>query len=409
MHFMLLTQYYPPEVGAAQVRLHALACNLRDLGHEVTVVTAMPNYPAGVIQPGYRGRRLAREDVDGIPVIRTWVYAATGSSALRRMACYLSFCVSSLVGCFLAPRPDHVLVESPPLFLGVTAFLVSRLRRVPFIMIVSDLWPASARDLGFVTNRQMLWIAERLERFLYRTASRVTGVAEGICDAIAGCVGRGKVMFLPNGVDVSMFRPLGSQRSGLLRRDEIGFLYAGTHGYTQSLDVILDAAELVHDLPQVVFLFVGDGPEKRRLRQAADDRGLANVRFADERPLNEMPVVFSEARAAIAMFRDRPVFSGTRPAKMFPALACGTPVIFAGQGEAADLITENSCGLAIPPEHPDDLAGAVRRLSSDAVLAEEMGAAGRRLVERQYSWTAIVERWLEVLCFHDVVAQAATT
>jgi colanic acid biosynthesis glycosyl transferase WcaI len=397
MRFLLLTQYYPPEIGAAQVRLHALASNLRERGHEVTVVTAMPNYPAGVVRPEYRGRRFVRDTVDCVPVIRTWVYAATGSSALRRMACYLSFCASSLIGCFMAPRPDYILVESPPLFLGVTAFLVSKLRRTPFVMIVSDLWPASARDLGFVTNRRFLWLAECLEHFLYGTSRRVTGVTEGICDAIAHSVGRTKVMFLPNGVDVDVFRPMDGKRSGLLSSGEIGFLYAGTHGYAQAVDVILDAAELLRDRPEVVFLCVGDGPEKARLRQAAEDRGLANVRFTDARPVSEMPVLFSEARAAVASLRDRPIFHSARPARIFPALACGTPVIFSGVGEAVRLIEQNGCGLVVAPEHPNELAAAVRQLAGDKSLAERLGAAGRRLVERNYDWSTIVEHWLSDL------------
>jgi colanic acid biosynthesis glycosyl transferase WcaI len=409
LRFLLLTQYYPPEVGAAQVRLHALACNLRERGHEVTVVTAMPNYPAGVVQPEYRGRLLFRDAVDGVPLIRTWIYAATGSSVLRRMACYLSFCISSLIGCLLAPRPDYILVESPPLFLGVTAFLVGKLRRAPFVMIVSDLWPASARDLGFVTNRHLLWLAERLERSLYRSARRVVGVTEGIRDAIADCVGRTKVMYLPNGVDVDMFRPIDGQRSGLLRPGEIGFLYAGTHGYAQALDVILDAAELLRDRPEVVFLCVGDGPEKARLRQTAEERGLANVRFADARPMSDMPVLFSEARAAVASLRDRPIFQGARPARIFPALACATPVIFSGVGEAVRLIEQNGCGLVVRPECAEELAAAVRQLAGDKTLAERLGAAGRRLVTREYNWASIVEHWLGNLYPEGVVATELTT
>ncbi len=409
MRFLLLTQYYPPEIGAAQVRLHSLACNLREHGHEVTVVTAMPNYPAGVVRAEYRGRRLLRETVDGVPVIRTWVYPATGSGALRRMACYLSFCASSLFGCFMAPRPDYILVESPPLFLGGTAFLVGKLRRSPFVMIVSDLWPASARDLGFVTNRQFLWLAERLEHFLYRSSRRVAGVTEGICDALAECVGRSKVMSLRNGVDVRMFRPMNGQRSGLLRPGEIGFLYAGTHGYAQALDVILDAAEVLRDRPEIVFLCVGDGPEKARVRRAAEDRGLTNVRFADARPMPEMPALFSEARAAIASLRDRPIFQGARPARIFPALACGTPVIFSGVGEAVRLIEQSRCGLAVPPECPYELAGAVAQLAGDEALAEQLGAAGRRLVAREYNWATIVESWLSDLNHDGLAAEATAT
>lgn len=397
MRFLLITQYFPPEVGAPQVRLSALTRQLSQLGHEVTVVTAMPNYPAGVVHPAYRRRRLFREEVDGIPVIRTWIYAATGSSVIRRLASYLSFCATSLLGSVLAPRPDYILVESPPLFLGGTAFVAGRLRRAPFVMIVSDLWPASARDLGIITNRHVLSLAERLERFLYRSAYRVAGVTHGICDAIAECVGPAKVMFLPNGVDTDLFRPCRDASSGLLRPGEVGFVFAGTHGYAQGLQVILEAAELVRELPEVVFLLVGDGPEKTSLREAARDRGLQNVRFADPRPASAMPPVFSEARASIVPLLNRPLFRGARPSKIFPSLACGTPVIYSGEGEAADLIEDGGVGLVVPPERPAELAAAVRRLTADRALAAKMGVAGRQLVERHYGWAAIAERWLAEL------------
>lgn len=397
MRFLLLTQYFPPEVGAPQVRLLALARQLRAHGHEVRVVTAMPNYPAGVVQPGYRGRCRVREEIDGIPVTRTWIYAATGSNVVRRMAGYLSFCASSLPSCLRGPRPDYILVESPPLFLGGTAWLASRLRRTRFVMIVSDLWPASARDLGIITSRRALGMAEWLERFLYRTAFRVAGVTRGICDAVAAQVGTGKVMFLPNGVDTDMFRPDGERPSGLVRPGEVAFLYAGTHGYAQGLDVIVQAAERLRDRPEIIFLLVGDGPEKARIRTAAQARGLASVRFADPRPASAMPAVFSEARASIVPLLDRPLFQGARPSKIFPSLACGTPVIFSGAGEAAELVEGNDCGLVVPPERPAELADAVRRLADDAALAARLGGCGRRFVEREYGWSAIADRWLSEL------------
>jgi glycosyltransferase involved in cell wall biosynthesis len=396
VRFLLLTQYFPPEVGAPQVRLLALARQLRAHGHEVTVVTAMPNYPTGVVRPEYRGRRLVSEEQDGIPVTRTWIYPATGTRVGKRLASYFSFCATSLIGCLLAPRPDYLLVESPPLFLGGTAWLAGKLRRAPYVMIVSDLWPASARDLGIITNRRVLGMAEWLERFLYRGSRRVAGVTEGISDAVAETIGRDRVMFLPNGVDTDVFRPVPGP-SGLLRDGETAFLYAGTHGYAQGLEVVLDAAELLRDRPDVVFLLVGDGPEKDRLRRLAAQRGLDSVRFADPRPPSAMPAVFSEARASIVPLLDRPLFRGARPSKIFPSLACATPVIYSGVGEAADLIERSGSGLVIPPERPRELAAAVRRLACDPAEAARMGAAGRCLVERDFGWPAIAERWLAEL------------
>lgn len=394
MRFLLLTQYFSPEVGAPQIRLLAFAQQLQAHSHKVTVVTAMPNYPAGLVQAGYRGRFMLKGEVDGVPVIRTWIYAATGTG-LRRLASYLSFCLTSLFGCLRAPACDYILVESPPLFLGGTAFVAGLFKRAPFVMIVSDLWPESARELGMIRGGALLWLARRLELFLYRRAYRIAAVTEGISEAISADVGPAKVMFLPNGVDTVVFRPGAGDGSGLLNPGEIGFVYAGTHGYGQGLDVILDAAELLHDLPKIVFLLVGDGPEKPRLQKKG--ARLANVRFCDPRPASDMPALLAEARASIVPLRNVPLFRGARPSKIFPSLACGTPVIYSGAGEAATLIEGNHCGVVVPPEHPAELAAAVQRLASDRAVAEEMGDNGRRLVERDYRWTTIADQWLAAL------------
>lgn len=394
MHFLLLTQYFPPEVGAAQTRLMALARQLQERGHGVVVVTAMPNYPTGIVDAAYRDRFVVTELMESVAVIRTWIYAATGTSVSRRLAHYFSFCCTSLLGCLKAPKPDYILVESPPLFLAATALLVGLVRRAPVIVIVSDLWPASARELGFISNRGLLWLAERFERFVYRSAFRIGAVTEGIRDTIASVVGPAKVSFLPNGVDTELFRPDVDTSSGVLQPGQVGFIYAGTHSYYQGLDVILDAAEEVRDLHNVVFSFVGDGPDKERLTKAAAARGLANVRFYGPRSLAEMPALFAESRASIAPFRDLPLFQGGRPAKIFPSLACATPVIFSGAGEMARVLQEGRCGLVVPPERPAALADAIRLLAADATLARSLGDAGRKLVEREYSWPTVVHRWL---------------
>lgn len=397
MQFLILTQYFPPEIGAPQARLEAFAKELQRHGHDVTVVTAMPNYPTGVVQPAYKGKFIVAEEISGISVIRTWIYAASGRNTLKRLASYLSFCCTSLIGCLRVPRPDYLLVESPPLFLGVTALFVCWVRRVPFVLIISDLWPASARELGFIRNGFMLWAAERLESFLYRAAFRITGVTEGICRTVAAKVGSRKVMFLPNGVDIDLFHPASNGHLGVVAPDEIGFVYAGTHGYYQGLDTILDAAELLKDVEGIVFALIGDGPEKPRLKREAGNRSLSNVRFYDARPLSDLPAVFANARASIATFRNMAVFLGGRPAKIFPSLACAVPVIFAGAGETAELIASAGCGVTVPPENAAAMAAAVRRFAGDEIGARRMGTAGRALVERDYSWVKIAERWLSQL------------
>lgn len=392
---LILTQYFPPEVGAAQVRLFSIAQELKRRGHDVRVVTAMPNYPSGRVEPEYRGRWMVREERSGLPVVRTWIYPATGRNPIKRLASYWSFAVSALPGCFAAGRPDYVMVESPPLFLGLSGYLFARLRRAQLIFNVSDLWPESARELGIITSRPLLAMADRLARFLYRHADWVSAVTAGIAEAIAAMDPRARVVFLPNSVDVELFRAVRDEGpSEWVRPGEIPFVYAGTHGYVSGLDVILEAAERLAARRDIVFLFVGDGADKPRLQEIAAARRLANVRFVPAQPLQAMPAILSASRASIVPLRSEPFFRRTLPAKILPSLACETPVIHCGDGDAAKLIDQSRCGLVVPPEHPDRLAEAVVELADDAAKARELGANGRRLVEERYEWSRAVDGWL---------------
>lgn len=391
-HVVVMTQHYPPENGAAQIRLQAMAKDLVARGIRVTVITAMPNYPTGRILPGYRRRlRLSRTE-DGIKVIRTWVFARANPSFLNRLASYLSFTVSSLTGIATVKDVDVIFVESPPLFLALSGRVASLLKRAPYILNISDLWPASAEQLGYVSDPRLLRLGRWLEGYAYRHAWAISAVTEGILARLkAAGVAQEKLLFLPNGVDTQMFSPGQHGRSG----DESVFLYAGTHGGAQGLDVILDAAALVQDRSDISFLFVGDGPEKQRLRADAERRGLDRVRFEPARPPGQMTDVFHRACASVVPLRDVELFADARPSKVLPSLACGVPVIFCGRGDTARLLAENGCGVTVPPEDPSALAEALLTIADDRPLAAEMGRKGRGLVESDFSWGTVVDRWLD--------------
>lgn len=393
MRFLILTQYFPPEVGAPQVRLLAMAQELRRRGHEVNVVTAMPNYPRGEVFAPYRRRWLVREEVDGLPVTRMWIHAATGANVLNRLWGYWSFTLSAIWGCFRVPKPDLIFVESPPLFLGMTAWVVSRLRGAPYIFNVSDLWPESAVQLGIVTNRTLISFAEALERFCYRHARTVCAVTEGIRDTIARVPRSAPVVLLPNGVDVETFRRLPDASPDGIDPRKPTFMFAGTHGYAQGLDVIVEAARRLATRPDIAFVLIGDGPDKERVQRLAIN--LPNLRFLDPVPVSAMPAYFSACRASIVTLRKLDLFKGARPSKILPSLACKTPVIYAGEGETAALIDDKACGISVPPECPEKLADAVVKLADDESLAWKMGKRGREFVSAEYSWEGIIGRWLD--------------
>ena len=398
--WLILTQYYPPEIGAPQIRLCSVARMLRRYGIEVTVLTAMPNYPAGKVFPGYAGRWHMREKIDDVAVRRTWIYAGTGRSASVRLANYLSFTCTALVATLTGPRPDVMFVESQPLSLGLIAILMKWFRGVPYIYNVPDLQIDVARQLGFMSNRSMLRLATALENLFLRQSWKVSTVTERfIAHFIARGLPRCQTTFLPNGADTEFLKPRPQSRQLLDRWRLDGrkvFAYVGTHAYYHGLDTLIDAATLLRERSDIVFLMIGDGPERSRLKRLTQDRGLTNVIFGDS-PYEEMDQLYSIAYASVATLRKIEVAQGMRLSKVFPSLSCGVPVIYAGVGEAAELLTANQCGVVVEPEEPALLARAVSKLASEPARRDAMACAGRRLVEREYSWAAIVERWLAEL------------
>lgn len=398
--FTILTQYFAPEVGAPQVRLMAFCRALLQNGHDVHVVTAMPNYPAGVIFEKYKGKLTLNEAIDDVPIFRTWIYAATGRNIVRRLANYFSFAFTSLVALARVSKADVLFVETPPLFLCISAWVLCKIRNQKLCINISDLWPDSVVTLGLMSEDSLFIRASyKLESWLYQQSWRVSAVTEGILRQLktVKSVDSAKLRFLPNGVDLDMFHPgdvdVNWQTSIGLEGKKI-FAYTGTHGYAQGLDVILNAANALCERSNIAFLFVGEGPDKARLKAKAVEMQLRNVTFLDAQPTSAMSKIFNSVTACIAPLLDRPLFLDARPSKLFPPMGCARPVIFSGAGEAATLIQSAQCGLVTKPEDGLALAKAVEWLADNDEECEAMGRRGRELVEREYSWSAIVEKWL---------------
>ncbi len=402
--WLILTQYYPPEIGAPQIRLRSLVRELQRYGVAVDVLTAMPNYPAGKIFPGYAGRRRMREQIDGIPIRRTWTYAGTGRSVRVRLANYFSFTMTSLVELLVGPRPDVLFVESQPLSLGLNALVMKWLRGVPYIYNVPDLQVDVARQLGFMRSETFLRLATRLESLFLRQSWKVSTVTDGFIEHFEGRgIPRSQITFLPNGADTEFLKPEPPcdellDRWGL--RGKKVFLYVGTHAYYHGLDTLIDAATLIRDRQEIAILMIGDGPERARLKELASARGLVNVVFGDS-PYEEMSRLYSITYASVATLRNLEVASGMRLSKIFPSLSCGVPVVYAGMGEAAELLEREKCGVVVAPEAPDALAAAITRLASEPDRREALGRLGRSFVESQYSWSVIVRRWLAEIGFEQ--------
>lgn len=341
-----------------------------------------------------------REELDGIQVRRTWVYAATGKRALARLANYLSFTFTALLAALLGPRPNLLFVESQPISLGLVALAMKWLRGVPYIYNVPDLQIDSARQLDFMGNNCLLRLAWTLENFFLCQSWKVSTVTHRFIEHYQSRgIPRQQITFLPNGADADFLRPSPPDAELLDRWKLHGkkvFLYVGTHAYYHGLDTLIEAATFLQGCKDIAFLLIGDGPERSRLKQMAIDRRLPNVIFGQS-PYSEMPRLYSIAYASIATLRLYNVAKSMRLSKIFPSLSCGVPVIYAGVGEGAELVAGTGCGIAIDPERPDLLAQTIQALAEAPDWRNRLGRIGREFIEREYAWSQIVKCWLEEL------------
>lgn len=399
MRILMLTQYFYPENGAAQVRLLEVAKAIQDHGHDIEVVTAFPNYPSGIIPEAYRGKFFMRDVHDGIPIYRTWIYPVQRGKFWKRLLNYFSFVFSACYGVMKAGKADYIFVESPPLFIGFTVFFAKWVKGAKVILNISDLWPESAVSLGLVTNRSVIALTEGLERSMYKTAWRISAQTEGIINSLKDRgIPEDKLVFLPNGVNPDLFAPQAADkalRQELKLKDMFVILYAGTMGYAHGLEVALQAAKILQETAQdVIFLFVGDGSEKPRLQEMAQDLELSNVRWVDFQPITEMRRYYSLASLTLSTLRRYKLSEGVRPSKVFPGLASTKPLIYVGEGEGASIVEESGGGIVLPPEDPERLARAILELKQQPERCLEMGQRGREFVTKHYSWSSIVARWL---------------
>jgi glycosyltransferase involved in cell wall biosynthesis len=401
---LIVTQFFPPEAGAPQARLSALAAAWAADGDSVTVLTGMPNYPTGVLPPEYRRAVRRREQRDGYRVVRTWLYATRNEGVARKTLSHLSFMISSvLLGGRACGRADTVVVSSPTFFSIGSAWLLARLKRARLVVEVRDLWPAIFVDLGVLTNRRIIGVLERLELAAYAAADHVIVVSDGFrANLIARGVPAGKVHTIRNGVTPWRFRsgltePARQEARARLgaRPDDCLVLYAGTHGISQALPRVADAAALLGS-KAIRFTFVGEGADKAKLERRVSELGLDNVTLAPGVPPAEVPDLLAAADVCLVSLRDVPLFAKTIPSKIFEYLAAGKAVVGAVTGEAAQILREADA-VVVPPEDAGALAEAVGALAADPARRSAMGQRGRAYVERFFDRAELAREYRKIL------------
>jgi glycosyltransferase involved in cell wall biosynthesis len=406
MKVIFLTQYFPPETGAPQNRLFATAQALVANGAEVTVLTAMPNYPDMRIHADYRGKWHTRSEEGGMTVHRVWLLVSQSRSIFWRLCNYFSFVFTAfVVGLFKLRRSDVLFVESPPLFLGITAMWLARAKGARLVFNVSDLWPESAVQLGMVTNKAMIGASTWLEERCYQRSALITGQTMGIVADIKRRMPHKEVLWLPNGVDLDAIAQAEQSGDPAMARAHVGIApgdlvltYAGIIGHAQGLEVVLQAAVLLKHRKDIHFLLIGDGPEKEMLQQMKKELGVEQVRFVDRMPRKDLLALLRATEAVVVPLRRNDLFKGAIPSKIFEALALSKPLLLGVEGEAKDLfIVEGGAGLGFIPEDPRSLADQVLALDDDRAALQRMGNAGRKYVLEKFDRRKISVRLWEAL------------
>lgn len=402
MRVLILSQYYKPEPVP---KPEELAQELSKRGHAVAVLTGFPSYPTGKLYPGFRLALLKRETIDNIPVVRTFEFPYHGKQALWRFLNYFSFMASAPLGGWFAPPCDVIYVWHPPLTIGVAAWIIARLRRVPFVYDVQDIWPEAAVLSGMLKDGMLVRILSALEKFVYRRADHLLVVTDGAREnLIAKGVPPAKVTTMAHWVDESLFTQV-DEHSRLNLRREFGWdnrfvvLFAGNIGMVQGLDTVVLAAQQLQKEKDILIAFVGDGADKERLQNVVASLNLNDsVRFIERQSREKAAIFMGAADVLVVNLRRSELSRYVIPTKTLAYLAAGQPILMAMEGAAADLVQTAGAGIVIPPEDPALMAQSICCFyAMPATERAAMGKKGRDYLLSNFSKERIIPKYEEVL------------
>ena len=407
MKILYISQYFPPEMGAPSARVSELAQRWEQAGHDVTVLTGFPNHPDGNIRPEYRRsfrRMIFRERVRDVNVVRSWLLPLPNRRPLERMLNYSSFMASAAItGSFLG-APDAVIASSPQLLVGLAGWWVSRLKHVPFIFEVRDLWPESLVAVGVGNAKSALHRSlTRIAAFLYQKADHIVVVTPAFREFLVDRwqVSAEKISVVPNGVETRIFSP---QIPNHDLRNSIGadgkFVasFIGTMGLAHGLNTLIAAAErFQRTAPDILFMLVGEGADRARITAIAEAKGLSNIRFVPQQLREKVPDYIAASDVCLVLLKKSEVFETVIPTKMLEFMSCSKPVILGVGGQAREMIEASRAGVCIEPENVDQLCEAILKFKKEVWLRESLGRNGREYIIRNLSRERTADEYLEVL------------
>jgi glycosyltransferase involved in cell wall biosynthesis len=388
MHILLIHQAFAALDEAGGTRHHEIAQYLKSRGHRVTIIASSISYLTGKSQEEPPDEAPEPESIDEIKVLRAYTYSALHRSFFHRIFSFLSFMISSFFLGLKVKDVDLVWGTSPPIFQSLTAWALAGLKRVPFLLEIRDLWPAFAVAIGVLRQPTLIKASEGLERFLYRNADQVVVNSPGFIDHVKSA-GATNIELVPNGSDAAMFNP---QAKGTKFRQTNGLgerfiaLYAGAHGISNDLGIVLSAAKFLQDAnSDILFVLIGDGKEKQLLRDQAEDFSLDNLLFLPPVPKKGMPDVLAAADVCIAILKPIPLYATVYPNKVFDYMAAGRPVVLAMEGVIREVVEKAEAGIPVTPGDPNAMVNAVKHLAVHTEERVRMGNNGRETVKAHFN------------------------
>ena len=379
----------------------------------MTVVTCAPNHPQGRVYEGYRNRIYQREIKDGISVVRVWTFVTANEGFFKRTLNYISYMCSAVIFSLFLPKADVVLSTSPQFFNGLAGYFVGKMRRIPWVLEIRDLWPESIVAVGAIKSHTVIKMLEWVERFAYRKADRIVPVTDSFkAYMLEKGIEASKIAVVKNGVDLAQYRPVDgapvlAKELGLTGKFVVS--YFGTHGMAHHLETIFDAARRLSHSPNIVFLMVGDGAERQMLVRMRDTMGLTNVMMLDQQPKSRMPEFWALSDVSLVLLKKSDLFKTVIPSKIFESLAMAKPIVLGVEGESADLLRAAQAGLCIEPEDADQLVTRVLELSRDTELCRRLGRNGRKFVMEQFDRIVLARKlasMIEMVCRRSALETA---
>lgn len=406
MKILLVHQYFLEQDDPGGSRFNEMTRIWTEYGHQVTVLAGMMHYTGNEKRPEYKGRFIIKKQHEKVTVWRCHVSESYNTNFVGRLWAYFSFVFSSIwAGLFKAKdKYDLILVTSPPLFVGITAWVLSKFKGIPFVFEVRDLWPESAIDAGVVTNRLIIKFSYWFEAFIYKRAKLISVLTPAFRDILIQKkhVPAEKIIFIPNAADFLLSDELLFTFDAHQFRQELGIndrfviTYVGAHGVANHLIQLLDAAELLKDT-NVLFLLVGDGMQKPMLKYEAGKRGLTNVRFVDSVPKKEVYKYIIASDLCTSVLKRVDTFKTIYSNKTFDYMACKKPILLVIDGVSRQLVETADCGVFAEPEQPEDIAAKIRKYIENPDLLKQQGQNGYTYAKKHFDRTVLANKYIQKL------------